>query len=58
MNKVPEQTGEVINPETEDLAAWLGRDPQLQKGLDLLKTFNIFKGPVQEASAPPVAQAG
>jgi len=59
LNKVPEQRDDLFNPETEDLGAWLARDPQLQKGLDLLKTFNIFKGPVQEARVvPPTAQAG
>lgn len=61
LNRVPAapEEGAVINPESEDLGTWLGRDPQLQKGLDLLKTFNIFKGPPQEAAAAPAPpQAG
>jgi carboxyl-terminal processing protease len=53
LNKVPtvKEGSEGINPETEDLATWLTRDPQLQKALDLLKTFNIFKGPIQQTMA-------
>jgi carboxyl-terminal processing protease len=50
LNKVPTTKSEAdaINPETEELEVWLGRDPQLQKAFDLLKTFNIFKGPIQQ----------
>lgn len=32
-----------LNPEDEDLSTWLARDNQLQRALDLLKTFNVFK---------------
>jgi carboxyl-terminal processing protease len=32
-----------VTPETEELGAWLARDNQLQRALDLLKTFNVFK---------------
>ena len=33
-----------IDPEKEDLAVWYRRDIQLQRALELLKTFNVFKG--------------
>lgn len=53
LNKVPTvpEGNELINPETEDVEVWLGRDPQLRKAYDLLKTFNIFKGPIQQTMA-------
>jgi carboxyl-terminal processing protease len=38
----------VIDPMKEELPSFLGRDPQLQRALDLLKTFNIFKAPRED----------
>ena len=61
INKTPTVRGDLtaINPETEDLKDWYRRDPQLQRALDLLKTFNIFKGgaPDQAAAEPKAASA-
>jgi carboxyl-terminal processing protease len=39
------ETPAPFNPEKEDLQVWLKRDRQLQRALDLLKTFDIFKRP-------------
>ena len=33
-----------LDPMKADLETWLANDPQLQRALDLLKTFNIFGG--------------
>lgn len=38
----------LVDPMKEDLATFMGRDPQLQRALDLLKTFNIFKAPRED----------
>ena len=47
INKIPVKTQPIVsmNPETEDLNVWLKRDAQLQRALELIKTFNIFKVP-------------
>jgi carboxyl-terminal processing protease len=60
LNKVPTVKGgaDALNPETEELAVLLERDPQLQKALDLLKTFNIFKGPVQQTKVDGATTEG
>ncbi|WKZ56559.1 MAG: S41 family peptidase [Bdellovibrionota bacterium] len=34
---------QALDPLKEELSVWLERDPQLQRALDLLKTFNIFR---------------
>jgi carboxyl-terminal processing protease len=46
INKTPTvgEGSEAINPETADIGEWLKRDRQVQRALDLLKTFDIFKG--------------
>ncbi|MBX7145010.1 MAG: S41 family peptidase [Oligoflexia bacterium] len=45
INKTPTIRGDLnaIDPEHEDLHDWFKRDAQLQRALDLLKSFNIFK---------------
>lgn len=45
INKTPTIRGDLsaIDPEHEDIQSWLKRDAQLQRALDLLKSFNIFK---------------
>ncbi len=60
LNKVPVVKGvtDILNPETEDIRVLLERDPQLQKAFDLLKTFNIFKGPVQQTKADGQSNQG
>ena len=40
-----ETENEGINPEKDDLTVWFSKDPQVERALELLKTFNIFKGP-------------
>jgi len=59
MNKTPtvRESTQVVDIERDDLAAVLKRDPQLQKALDLLKTFNIFKGPAVAAQGVPAEAA-
>lgn len=53
INKTPTVRGDLtlLNPERENLEEWLRRDLQLARALDLLKTFNIFKGPKEVAAA-------
>ena len=53
INKTPTVRGDLtqMNPEKENLDEWLKRDLQLQRALELLKTFNIFKGPKEVAAA-------
>jgi carboxyl-terminal processing protease len=53
INKTPTVRGDLtlLNPEKENLDDWLKRDLQLQRALELLKTFNIFKGPKEVAAA-------
>lgn len=60
LNKVPAGKGgtDMLNPETEDIKVLLERDPQLQKALDLLKTFNIFRGPVQQTKVEVASSRG
>lgn len=44
INKTPAPSdSDLIDPEKEDLGAWLKKDPQLNRAVELLKTFNIFK---------------
>jgi carboxyl-terminal processing protease len=44
LNKTPRKAVSIIsnNPEKEDLNEWLKRDIQLQRAVELVKTFNIF----------------
>lgn len=62
LNKVPVKNRDLtrINPEKEPLPELLKRDPQLQRALDLLKTFNIFQGgvPGMQADAAQQSAAG
>lgn len=53
INKTPTVRGDLtqLNPERENIEEWLKRDLQMQRALDLLKTFNIFKGPKEVAAA-------
>jgi carboxyl-terminal processing protease len=58
MNKTPVERGDLTGAEVDklDLKEWLARDPQAQRALDLLKTFNVFKGfKPSEAKAPQKA---
>ncbi|MBN8548122.1 MAG: S41 family peptidase [Deltaproteobacteria bacterium] len=57
INKTPTIRGDLtqMNPEKENLDEWLKRDLQLQRALELLKTFNIFKGPKEVAAAAVAA---
>lgn len=45
INKSPTVRGDLtaINPEQENLTDWLRRDMQLQRSVDLLKSFDIFR---------------
>ncbi len=45
-NKVPVVQGNLagINPEKIDLGEWYSRDPQLQRAVELLRTFDVFGG--------------
>lgn len=54
INKTPvaPEASEIINPETIEIAQWLKKDAEVQRALELLKTFNIFK------TAGPLAEAG
>lgn len=58
INKTPTVRGDLtqMNPEKENIEDWLKRDLQLQRALDLLKTFNIFKGPKEVAAAAVAAK--
>lgn len=58
INKTPTVRGDLtlMNPEKENLDDWLKRDLQLQRALELLKTFNIFKGPKEVAAAAAAAK--
>lgn len=63
LNKTPTVKGDVmrLDPEKEDLGTWLKRDVQLQRALDLLKTFDIFKRPATAESASddqPASETG
>lgn len=53
INKTPTVRGDMtaVNPEKEDLEVWLQKDLQLQRAMDLLRTFNIFKAPRDLAAA-------
>ncbi len=53
INKTPTVRGDLttLNPEKENIDEWLKRDLQVQRALDLLKTFNIFRGPKEVAAA-------
>lgn len=54
INKVaPESEEQVsINPETVDVALWLGQDKQFKKAWDVIKTFNVSqRAPVDVAAA-------
>lgn len=57
INKTPIKSQSIIssNPEKDDLGEWLKRDIQLARGLELLKTFNIFKGPIPKEDQPAQA---
>lgn len=50
INQTPTVRGDLtaLNPEKENLDSWLKRDAQFQRALDLLKSFNIFKGPIRQ----------
>jgi hypothetical protein len=45
INKSPTVRGDLtaLNPEQEDLGDWMRRDLQLQRSVDLLKSFDIFR---------------
>lgn len=44
LNKVPVVQGNLagINPEKVELSEWYSKDPQLQRAVELLKTFDVF----------------
>ncbi|MEZ4753259.1 MAG: S41 family peptidase [Bdellovibrionota bacterium] len=56
LNQVKDENQELvrIKPETIPLNEWLERDRQLARGLELLKTFNIFGGKKPEDFAKQV----
>lgn len=59
LNRIQPPTSEDLsrlNPETRNLKEWLQSDAQLQRALDLLKTFNIFKGAPTDAQPETESQ--
>lgn len=58
LNKTPEIRPDLSNlsPEKQDIGEWLRRDTQLQRAIDLLKSFNVFKTVKVEGSASSDAQ--
>jgi carboxyl-terminal processing protease len=44
LNKIPVVQGNLagINPEKIELSEWYSRDPQLQRAVELLRTFDVF----------------
>lgn len=53
INQVPVQpeVSKPVNPEEDDLQSWYSRDPQMERAVDLLKTFNIFVAAKEEKAA-------
>jgi carboxyl-terminal processing protease len=45
INKTPEVNPEVVanSPEKEELKVWLARDSQMQRAVELLKSFSVFQ---------------